>query len=101
MTQAGGQTAGGREERLDEAVADYLRAAEAGAEPDPKEWLARHPDLAPDLERFLAGRARVEGLAAPLRAAAEAAAPPPQTLGDFRIVREVGRGGMGIGYEGE
>src|SRR5262249_27900112 len=29
-----------------------------------------------------------------------AAAPPlPQALGDFRIVREVGRGGMGIVYE--
>jgi Tol biopolymer transport system component len=27
--------------------------------------------------------------------------PPPERLGDFRIVREVGRGGMGIVYEAE
>jgi serine/threonine protein kinase len=99
--QAAERTRDGREERLDEAVAAYLRAAEAGAEPDAQDWLARHPDLAPDLERFLAARARVECLAAPLRTVADAVAPPPQTLGDFRIVREVGRGGMGVVYEAE
>jgi serine/threonine protein kinase len=102
VTQAGRLDIEDREGRLDEAVAEYLQAAEAGAEPDRPQWLARHPDLAPELERFLAGRAQLERVAAPLRAVAEpGAAPPGQTLGDFRIVREVGRGGMGVVYEAE
>src|SRR5689334_11375151 len=91
-----------REGRLDAAVAEYLQAAEAGNEPEGQEWLARHPDLAPELERFLAGRARLERVAGPLRAVVEPGeVPPGQALGDFRIVREVGRGGMGVVYEAE
>jgi formylglycine-generating enzyme required for sulfatase activity len=102
MTQAVGPKNVDREERLDAAVAAYLQAAEAGAEPDRQEWLARHPDLAADLEGFFAGLARLERVAAPLRAAVEpAAVPPGQTLDDFRIVREVGRGGMAVVYEAE
>jgi hypothetical protein len=35
-----------REQRLDEVVTDFLKAAEAGQDPDPADCLARHPDLA-------------------------------------------------------
>src|SRR5262245_25573114 len=95
--------------RLDEVLFAYLKAAEAGPTPDRDEWLARHPELATELAEFFADLDGVDRLARPLRAVAArpdvgpAADSVPdnlgRTLGDFRILREVGRGGMGVVYE--
>src|SRR6516225_5489611 len=63
-----------RETRVDEIVAGYLRAAEAGRAPDRAELLARHPDLADDLAEFFADRDRIEYWALPFR---EGASPSP------------------------
>lgn len=72
---------------------EYLTELQAGKHPDRAAVLARHPSLAPDLEQALDGLEFVQ------RAASEAV--PPARLGDFRILREVGRGGMGVVYEAE
>jgi WD40 repeat protein/serine/threonine protein kinase len=97
-----------REQRLDEVATGYLKAVEAGQAPDRQELLARHPDLADELATFFADADRVQRWAGPLRSVAEAgrAAAAAETLvsgtlGDFRILREIGRGGMGIVYEAE
>ena len=44
-----------RDNRVGEAVAWYYRAAEDGRSPNPTDFLARFPDLRPELESFLAG----------------------------------------------
>jgi serine/threonine protein kinase/TolA-binding protein len=95
-----------RELRFQEVAAAYLEAREAGRSDELSALLARHPDLADEVVAFVAGQDEVAVLAAPLRdvAAPVALLEPtglPGTLGDFRIVREVGRGGMGIVYEAE
>lgn len=72
----------------------YLADLEQGRKPDRARLLADHPSLAPQLEQAL------DGLEFIHRASADAK-PPPAQLGDFRIVREVGRGGMGVVYEAE
>ncbi len=108
------------EQSLDETIAAYLLAAEAGPAPDRKEWLLRYPHLARDLGKFFADQDGVERAAAELRNAVhgdyanEAEQHARQkhaadathmaggtVLGDFRIIREVGRGGMGLVYEAE
>src|SRR5262249_52339648 len=43
-----------RQRQLDEAIAEYLEAVDAGERPDPDKWLARFPDLAEPLARFFA-----------------------------------------------
>ncbi len=100
-----------REQRLDELVTAYLQDLEAGREPDRQELLHRHPDLAADLAQFFedqdalgGGAVRCRLLSALVPPEADPAtgpAPAGEQLGDFRLLREVGRGGMGIVYEAE
>lgn len=65
-----------RERRLDEVVAAWVKAREAGGKPDVREWLARHPDLAPELESFFAAEKQLGEIAAPWREAATLNTPP-------------------------
>jgi serine/threonine protein kinase len=94
-----------RDQRLQEVLLGYFEAGEAGQAPDRNELLRRHPDLASDLAEFLTGHDRLDHWMESLRAngtmEASSSANVDRTLGDFRIVREVGRGGMGIVYEAE
>src|SRR5262245_39797722 len=93
-------------ERLSAVLVACLEAMDAGQPIDRQELLARHPEHAAELAKFLDDQGHVDRLAAPLRAVAQGEGLPgqgagPAQLGDFRIVREVGRGGMGVVYEAE
>jgi eukaryotic-like serine/threonine-protein kinase len=75
-----------REARLDEAVAQYLDAVEAGRAPNRDQFLARYPDLADDLAEFLDDRAQFQRLV-------PAVAAPPACPGlPGPVVIEVGTG---------
>jgi len=75
----------------------YLADLEAGKAPEREALFAAHPAIAEQLRECLqaiefvhGARQRLEGL------------PGPSTqLDDFRIVREIGAGGMGVVYEAE
>jgi serine/threonine protein kinase len=86
--------------RLLRMARDYLAELEAGRLPDRTAYLVRYPELAPELGECLDGveiaHAAGQALGAPPAPPPE---PAPQALGDFRIVREIGRGGMGVVYE--
>src|SRR5262249_1493727 len=83
----------------DEFAARYRR----GERPGLHEYLERYPALAGDIRDLFPALVEMEQ-ARDDRAALTpdaAALPPLQQLGDFRILREVGRGGMGVVYEAE
>ena len=85
-----------RTERLATLFDRCLAAQRAGAPIDREQLLAEHPDLADDL------RAGLDSLGVLGEVATLAGEPhEPRVLGDFRIVREIGRGGMGVVYEAE
>jgi serine/threonine protein kinase len=105
--QSGTLAASVSADNMARALEEYLAAAEAGAAPPREEFLARHPELAADLDACLAAL-RFIGLAAEgprsvVAGVAGAHAPEQASglLGDFRLIREVGRGGMGVVYEAE
>ena len=96
------------DEHLTEAMEAYLAELEAGQQPNRAEYLARYPDIAEELSRCLHGLDFVHQAAPQLsesgskphgRSAGEIR--PLSTLGDYRIVREIGRGGMGVVYEAQ
>jgi serine/threonine protein kinase len=92
-----------RERRLDEIATAYLKAVEAGEHPDPKEWLARYPDLADDLSAFFAGQRQVAALAGTdtigLERSAESTLGTVRYIGDYELLEEIARGGMGVVYK--
>jgi serine/threonine-protein kinase len=87
-----------REQQLDEAVTEYLRAAHAGHPPEAQEWLSHYPALVEELREFLADYACLERLAGPLRWVAVGPA-ALGSFGDYELLEEVARGGMGIVFK--
>jgi serine/threonine protein kinase len=95
---------GAEDPRLVKALREYQAALEAGARPNQRQFLERHPDIAGELAECLDGLEFLNAAAPRLQAApgpAPAATPVPAdgTLGDFHLMREIGRGGMGVVYE--
>jgi eukaryotic-like serine/threonine-protein kinase len=98
------------EQRLERVLADYLYSVEAGAPLDRRDLVTRHPDLADDLRSFFGNRDAVERLAMPLvgqlpsdlaTIGLDAAAGDPNRVryfGDYELIEELGRGGMGVVY---
>jgi serine/threonine protein kinase len=79
-------------EELPKVLREITRVIESGSRIDTTEYLERYPALAPELKRFFDTRAGGER---------EAGFGPGAVVDDYRIVREIGRGGMGVVYEAE
>jgi eukaryotic-like serine/threonine-protein kinase len=101
-----------RDDRLQDIVAGYLERLAGGQAEDHETLLARYPEFREELIDFFATRDLIEEVAAPLREAVQGplatshdaqavsrALAERGLLGDFHILREIGRGGMGVVYE--
>ena len=93
---------------LTAALEEYLQLLQAGQLPARGEFLKRFPTIAPTLAASLDGLEVLHNGALQLHQAAldpadTTAEPdlPAAPIGDYRLIREIGRGGMGIVYEAQ
>jgi WD40 repeat protein/serine/threonine protein kinase len=83
-------------ELLGQLADEFTERLHRGERPDVEEFAARHPHVADVVRQVLPA---LQAMRLPAADTSNGPAAPPAVLGDFQIIREIGRGGMGVVYE--
>src|SRR4051812_46201700 len=86
---------------LEVLAAEFTERLRKGERPSMEEYAVRCPELADKIRDLFPAVLMMENLKRGRLASTSilVRAPLPERLGEYRVVREVGRGGMGVVYE--
>jgi len=91
-----------KEDRLADRIGEYFERLAAGEALTPEDFAEQHPEFGAALRDALADQVALHMAFGSLADESHAAATAmPERVGDYRLLREVGRGGMGVVYEAE
>ncbi len=86
--------------QIDQLAEEFAARFRRGERPTYQEYVDRYPELEVEIRELFPALVEIERV----EVASDIAGPAfrlPRQIGDYRIIREVGRGGMGIVYEAE
>ncbi len=103
-------TAEPKRQTVEQLAEEFVERYRRGERPPLSEYAARYPELAAEIRDLFPALVMMEQIAPDSEAGSLAAFPVsvrgrpvehPERIGDYRILREIGRGGMGVVYEAE
>ncbi|MCR9292164.1 MAG: protein kinase [bacterium] len=84
---------------IDELADEYVSRQQAGEAPLISEYCAKYPELAAEIRDLFPMLSVLERAKSDLLTADTKPTPPPDRVGGYELIREIGRGGMGVIYE--
>ena len=88
----------GKFELFDQVAEEFAERLRRGERPALQEYVERYPELAAEIHDLFPAMVEIEAAEASV---VSERTPPLLQIGDYRIVRTIGQGGMGVVYEAE